>query len=273
MKYAPLIIIKLKHTFYDRGNCPDFSVIADTPTARLLTNHRCVVKPAADGLTVYVPVENQQPLIRFADGSQLSFDFKLQRSDFALYTDPRLELSNSSGLQLYQKGLGVNLEQGISTAADADGVLLSMTVQRDFNQIKAAPEPDEVRFFAKPVLYFYYVVTDPGNSEQLLIVDSDQSAAKTTWQRHTPLDEDTISAQLTRQYPGMTLVCFVCQQTLACRESGARHLQLKLGEHIVFDYLPSPSYHNHTQIRTDSKPTDAIYEIVKYITDTTLIKG
>ncbi len=273
MKYAPLIIIKLKHTFYDRGNCPDFSVIANTQSARLLTNHRCIVKPDAFGLTVYAPVENQQPLIRFAPDSPLSFDLKLQRGDFALYTDRRLEVSKPSELQLKQKGSSIDSESWLSATVNADEALLGITVQRDFNQISATPEADEVRFFAKPVLYFYYVVTDPGNSEQLLIVDSDQTAATTTWQRHTPSAEDHINAQLIRQYPGMTIVCFACEQTLACRESGARHLQLKLGEHIVFDCLPSPSYKNHTQIQIDSKPTDAIYQIVKYLTDTTLIKG
>lgn len=273
MKYLPLIIIRIKHNFYDSGNCPDFSVIADPQTARLLTNHRCRVKPDAYGLTVYVPVENEQPLIKFADDCQWSFDLKLKRDDFALYTDSRLELSNPSGLQLHQKGLGINPEQGVSTAVNADEVLLSMTVQRDFNDIKVLPETDEIRFFAKPVLYVYYVVTNPGNSTQLSIVDTDQTSAKTTWKVHKPSTEDQINAQLIRQYPGMAIVCFACEQTLTCRESGAQHLQLKLDEHIVFDCLPSPRYQHQTQLQTASKPTDAIYEIVTYLTDTTLIKG
>ncbi|MEI6334530.1 MAG: hypothetical protein WCS87_08230 [Methylococcaceae bacterium] len=270
MKYLPLIIIRIKHNFYDSGNCPDFSVIADPQTARLLTNHRCRVKPDAYGFTVYVPVENEQPLIKFADDCQWSFDLKLKRDDFALYTDSRLELSNPSGLQLHQKGLGINPEQGVSTAVNADEALLSITVQRDFNNIKKLPETDEIRFFAKPVLYVYYVVTNPGNSEQLLIVDT---ADKTTWIVQTLSDKDHINAKLTLQYPGMTIVCFACEQTLTCRESGAQHLQLKLDGHIVFDCLPSPRYQHQTQLQTASKPTDAIYEIVTYLTDTTLIKG
>ena len=115
MKFFPLLIIKIKHTFYNSGNCPDFSVSADPQTARILTNHRCIVKSDAYGLTVYAPHENQQPLIRFSRDCQLSFNFKLKRDDFALYTEQcddvsystnlRLELTNSTGVQLYQKGL------------------------------------------------------------------------------------------------------------------------------------------------------------------------
>lgn len=273
MNYSPLVVLKLKHSFYDRGECPDFSVTANAQTARLLNRHRCVVKRNAYGLTVYVPVENQQPLIPFADGSQLRFDLKTQNDDFALYTDKRLELSNPSGLQIFQAGGGVSLDQGISTTPNANEPLLSISMQRDFNQIKATPETDEIRFFAKPVLWFYYLVTDQSNSDQFELVDAGQDTPKATWLRRGPLPDDNIYMQLVKHYPSMNIVCFVCGQTLDCRESCAKHLQLKLGEHAVFEQLPSPCYQNHFQTKTDSKPTDAVYQIVKYFTNTTLIKG
>ncbi|MGZ8157305.1 MAG: hypothetical protein ACXWT1_06220 [Methylobacter sp.] len=274
MKYSPLVMIKIKHSFYDRGECPDFSVSASAQTARLLNNHRCIVKPNVYGLTVYVPVDNQQPLIRFGDTSQLSFDLKLQTNEFALYTGQRLELSNPSGLQLVQQGLNVNLKQGIGTTPDANEPLLSVAIQRDFNQIMATPETDEIRFFAKPVLWFYYLVTDQSNSDQFTIVDAGQDLPKTTWQRQL-LPDDGIYAQLVQQYPSMNIVCFVSEQTMDCRESCTRHLQLKQGEHTIFEQLPGPGYRNHfrAETKTGSKPTDAIYEIVKYLTNTTLIKG
>jgi len=271
MNYSPLVIIKLKHSFYDRGDCPDFSVTADAKTATLLNNHRCVIKPNPYGLTVYAPLDSQQPLIRFADNSQLSFDLKLQNNDFALYSDQRLELSNSVGLQ----GLTTNSQQDFLAKPNSNEPLLSIAIQRDFNQIPPALGTDEIRFFAKPVLWFYYVVTDQGNSDQFAIVDAGQDIQKTAWQRLEPLPDDGIYTQLANQYPSMTIVCFVCEQTLDCRESCTKHLQLKLGEHIVFEHLPSPCYRNYFYIeaKTGSKPTDAIYEIVEYFTNTTLIKG
>lgn len=267
-------MITLKHSFYDHGGCPDFTVVPNSKTAKLLNNHRCIVKSNAYGLSVYAPVENQQPLIRFADNSLLSFDLTLQTDEFALYTDQRFELSNPMGLQLYQSGGSVKPEQDILTTAKSSEPLFSIAIQRDFNQIKTTPGSDEIRFFAKPVLWFYYVVTDPSNSEQLAIVDVSQEISKTTWQRHTPFDDDSIYSQLIKQYPAMAIICFVSEQTLDCRESCSKHLQLKLGEHIVFEQLPGPCYRNYFYIETKTaKPIDAIYEIVKYFSNTTLIKG
>ena len=57
--------------------------------------------------------------------------------------------------------------------------------------------------------------------------------------------------------------------------STSYHLKHLGREHIVFEQLPGPSYRNFFRVVTDkgSKPTDAIYEIVKHFTNTTLIKG
>lgn len=275
MKFLPLVIIKIKHTYYDWGECPDFLVSANVQTARLLNNHRCIVKAYLYGLTVYVPVENQRPLIPFAVASELVFNLKLQCGDFALFTAKRLELSKSPGLQCLQNGRSLNLDQGIETTTDNNGFLLSVAIQRNFNQIPATPETDEIRFFAKPVLWFYYLVTDQTNVDQFAIVDAGQELPKTTWQRHDLLAEDGLYAQLVQQYPSMSIVCFVSEQALNCAESSSRHLQLKHGEHTIFEQLPSPCFRNHFRAVTKagSKPADAIYEIVKYLINPTLIKG
>jgi hypothetical protein len=57
--------------------------------------------------------------------------------------------------------------------------------------------------------------------------------------------------------------------------ASAGYLQLSIGKHTVFEQWTSPSYQNHFHIKTKtaSKPTDAIYQIVKYLTNITLIKG
>jgi hypothetical protein len=274
MKYSPLVMM-LKHSFYDRGGCPDFTVVPSLSTATQLVNHRCVVKPGAYGLTVYVPVENQRPLILFTDKTRLSFDFILRTGEFPLYTDQRLELSNPSGVQVFQAGDVVNLDHGLATTPKANQPLLSIAIQRDFNQIQASPIADEIRFFAKPVPWFYYLVTDKSNADQFAIVDAGQETPKTTWMRREPLPGDSIYTQLARQYPAMKIVFFSSEQTLVCRESCAKHLQLKLGDHTIFEQLPNPCFRNyfHIEENTGSKPADAIYEIVKYLTDTTLIKG
>jgi hypothetical protein len=270
MNYSPLIMISLKHTFYDSGKCPDFSVTANTQTLKLLNNHRCVIKPDAYGLCVYVPVDKQIPLISFAKNDQFFFDLNLQTDEFALYSDQRIELSSPNDSKLYQAGNPVS--GNLFDSSNPIELLLSFSIQRDLSQIMEKPNADEIRFFAKPVLWFYYVVTDQSNSGKLTIEDAGQETTKSTWKQLTSLGDDNVYAQLTQQYPAKTIVCFVSEQTIDCQQSCTKHLQLRQDGHTIFEQLPGPCYRNRLTNK-GSNPSDAIYEIVKYFTNTTLIKG
>lgn len=267
MNYSPLVSIDLKHTYYDDGNCPDFSVVATEQTKKLLNNHRCVIKPNGTGLRVYLPLDpknNDKPMIPFADPCHLLFDFNLQTHEFAQYTDQRIEFSNASELVLYQHGVVViDTARGILTTPTANKPLLTIALNRDFNQIKASPYTDEIRFFAKPVLWFYYVVADPTKSDQLAIANADTQDA-TTWQRLTQTNGDRIYTQLTQQYPDKVITRFASGQAIECHESCARHFQLTQGATALLDYLPAPNYRNFFTLAPNagSTTTDAIYAIV-----------
>ena len=267
-------MISLKHAFYDSGKCLDFSIIPDTQTAKLLNNHRCVIKPNTNKLSVYVPVDEQIPLIPFDKNDRLFFDLILQTGEFALYSDQCIELSSPNDLKLYQAGKLIT--SNLFDPSNSNGPL-SIAIQRDFNQVNVTPDEVEIRFFAKPLLWLYYVVTDlsKNDSSLLTIEDAGQETLKTTWRQLSSSGNDSVYAQLTRQYPAKTIVCFVSEKTLDCQESCRKHLQLRLDGHTIFEQLPGPSYRNFFRVVTDegSKPADAIYEIVKYFTNTTLIKG
>lgn len=276
MNYLPLVMIGLKHSFFDHGRCADFSIIPDPKTAGLLNNHRCVIRPDAYGLRVYVPVANQQPMIPFADDLRLFFDCTLRHDEFCLYSDRRVERSNPLELQICQAGSVVTQEQDFIVTGNSTRLLFTIAITRDFNQINAAENyVDEVRFFAKPVQWVYFVVTDLTSTEQLVIVDDGQSVDKTTWRRYIPPTSDRIFINLSKQYPSMSVICFISEQTLECRESCNHLLRLMHGEHAIFEQLPGPSYLNYFPMEAlaGSKSVDAIYQIVKFFTNTTLIKG
>lgn len=261
MKYEQLITIRLKHGYYDSGLCPDFSVTADAETLRLLNNHRCVVKPNDYGLSVYAPVENQRALIPFVDQDKLSFDLNLQKHEFALYTDQTFELPNPEGIQLQQSGNPLKVNS--FDLANTDQPLLSIAIQRDFNQIKVTSA--EIRFLAKPVFWVYYLVTDSDNSDPLTIFDV---ALNKTWQQQTHLTGDGVYSQLQQQYADKHISYYVSEQTLACQESCSKKLQLKQGNTSVFEQLPAPGYRNRMSIK-GLNPPDAIYQVVKYFTNST----
>jgi hypothetical protein len=266
MKYATLISIKLKHTYYADGNCPDFSITATTQTEKLLNSHRCVIKPNGTGLRVYVPLnllDNDKSMIPFPDPCHLLFQFKLKTDEFAQYTDQRIEFSNPTDVVLYQNGVVVESKRGILTTPMANNPLLTISIKRDFNNITALPDTDEIRFFAKPAYWFYYVVADQIKNNDLAIINADNQDA-TTWQRLTQTDSDRIYAQLTQQYPDKAIFCFSSGQTIECYKFCTKHFQLNQGTTLLLDHLPVPSYRNFFNVASGagSTITDAIYTIV-----------
>ena len=88
MKFLPIFTLRVMHTYYTDGRCPDFIIRPDKQTARLVGKHRCVVKSLSDGLRMLTVVdENQKPLIALPDEVKFTFHLQLQNPDFVLFTN------------------------------------------------------------------------------------------------------------------------------------------------------------------------------------------
>jgi hypothetical protein len=269
MKYKSLLTITLKHAFYDNGSCPDFIITPNAETVTLLNNHRCVIKPNAYGLKVYIPTVDHDPttpLISFTNLSQFSFDLNQCADRFALYSDSqKIEYSDKNGLQVYQSKNVVFPSQGFSVnTLIPNDPLLSLVIQRDFNQLNDMENADEIQFFTKYVLWVYFVVTDKSNNanKQMAIEDAEK---KVTWTQDTPPIDCSIYAQLGQQFPDKEIIFFVSGETLACKESYPMQIQLKQDQNVIFDYLTCPSYQNFFQFNKAGTTEDAIYQVVKYL--------
>jgi hypothetical protein len=298
MKYGQLFSISLKHEYYESESCPDFTVspqqyseamrekdmealigqYAEVPegklaeilmrrdTSTVLKNHRCVVKPKSNGINVYVPTDDgKTPAYPFADSTRLSFYLHLKNSEFPLYTDfTRLPAGN---------GFTV-------TYADQEKlpneVFASVSIQRDFNVMdEKNPLDFEIRFPSKSLRWVYYLVTDPGNAtSDFSITNGGTEFPTLAWEQLAPNSTDTIDKMLTEQYPLLRRVRFVSKQAIPYRESGLPNIHLAFGQYQIFDNLLSPSLRNfyRTNVDTTSGLTDAIYAIVKCVTNTTLTK-
>ena len=88
MKFLPIFTVRAAHTYYTDGKCPDLIIQPDQQTARLISKHRCVVKPLADGIRMLIEVdENQKPWIALPDEVKFTFHMRLQKPDFVLFTN------------------------------------------------------------------------------------------------------------------------------------------------------------------------------------------
>ncbi len=88
MKFFPVLDVKLLHSYYTDGRCPDFVIEPTVETQRLLANCRCVTKTFSNGIRILgAGTDGREPLIPVPRGAFFIFDLRLQNSDFALFTD------------------------------------------------------------------------------------------------------------------------------------------------------------------------------------------
>jgi hypothetical protein len=226
-------------------------------TERLLRNHRCVLKPRADGADVYVETGGDgRPKIAFRPNAALSFALRLKNPEFPLFTDPAPPAGGGDWQITYPGGM-------------ADQYFAKIDIRRDFNQAGGAGVA--IAFAAKPVLWVYYVITDQGGPGADFAV-AGQDPQKTTWKQVAGTDR--VSQKLADQYPGMRRLRFASEQMIPCRESGLQQIQLLLGGNALIESLPNPSWRNYFQTEREAGggSVDAIFHVVKYLTNTTLTK-
>ncbi|WP_156302579.1 hypothetical protein [Methylogaea oryzae] len=252
----------MTHGYYSDGRCPDFVVTPDAATAKLFRNHRCVLRPRADGLAVYVPVESDtsaKPFIAFADNRVFSFNLRLCNTEFPLYTD-YTDLPNNYGFRL-------NAEESAPSAPFA-----TIDIPNDFNPPASPPADIKISFNAQQLRWAYYLVADQTHGKDFAIIDG---LGKTAFQQSQPQSEDRVAATLAGQYPNATVLRFISNEAIPCREIGTDKIQLWLGKNQIIESLPNPSYRNFLQLdpETGPKAADAIFQIVNYITNSTLMKG
>lgn len=264
MSHARLLGIALRHAYYKDGLCGDLSLAPTGDTQRLLKNHRCVFKPKANGADLYVETGGDgKPKIPFAQGISLSFDLRLKNPEFPLFTDfsPFALPSGGGDFQIttcYPGPSGV-----------AEQAFARINIRRDFNQV--GTENIAIAFSAKPVLWVFYVITDQAGSAADFSITAHGSQSF-IWKQSEGTDR--ISQKLADHYPGMARLRFVSEQSIPCRESGLQQIQLLFRGASLIESLPNPSWRNYFQMEMEAGggSVDAIFQVVKLLSNTTLTK-
>ena len=253
MSFAYLLGIELKHSYYADGSCPDFAVLPSPETQLFLTNHRCVVKPSATGLDIYVQTDdNGKAVIAFDGSNTLSFELFLRNANFSLFTD-LTQLPAPSNAQ-------ITYASQISALAYAQ-----VGITRDFNQFTG--EQVTISFAAKPTRWLYYLLTLANDTNTYLIA-SNVNPQQYTWSLAT--GTDAMANELAAQSPGFKVSSFLSDQTIICQQLGMANIQLKAqgssNNTVLIDSLPNPSYRNFLQIDVNTaQSVDAIYHVLTFI--------
>jgi hypothetical protein len=88
MKFLPIFVLRVTHAYYTDNRCPDFLIEPNPETERLLSNHRCVLKPLPDGIRVLTAVdEGGKAFIALPPEATFTFHLRLHNPDFVLFTD------------------------------------------------------------------------------------------------------------------------------------------------------------------------------------------
>lgn len=256
MKHVVIAEVLLKHAFYADQRYPGFAIEPDDDTARLLRNHRCLVRSGPEGARVLSPLDaTEMPFLPLPGSATLRFHLTVGSRDFVAITD----LTGLGGQPVFtSSGAGADGELRLAPADPAGPRLATSVFAAVEIRPGDAPEPArfQVRFQAKRALWAYYCVTDlaPAGGELTLV---DASPADALGFSATPLDPgDPIAAQIAGRYPGMRCVCFVSDQPVAARAEPRKSLELRLGLDRVAGPLPHPSMQSPAK-------EDLLFQIVK----------
>ncbi len=258
MKYQPLLDLRLRHSYYSDGRCPDFTLALSESSRQLLDSRRCLYRIDSDHVRILGPVDDEQHLlIPFLPGSQLRFELVLQNPDFPYFTE--LGESTAPSARLYtpsaSSGDGpVALE--LSTTADSQpdagrfaAIELPCPVAGDGKT--AQPASYVLPFAAKQLRWAYYCITGSSTDASALhIVDAAPSgtsevlnfpdSGRTELSSELELGDST-ERQLVAQYPTLRCVRFLSDQPISCRQQPRPYLELRLGEERLLGPLPNPS--------------------------------
>nr|VFJ43028.1 MAG: hypothetical protein BECKDK2373B_GA0170837_100411 [Candidatus Kentron sp. DK] len=298
-KFFTLFDVRLTHSYYADGRCPDFVVEPVPDTQRLLERYRCMSRNDEDGIRVLARLDERgRSLLPMGWDVSFVFSMRLRNPGFELFTDlsgmaendaplytnttPGLargrQLSLVSGSGEGGKSLAASRPVGGDVFANIEiriainNQSLTRTAEND------APASFEIGFEPKRVHWTYYCVADPGRvGDGPRIVDMEKSARPVVFGdgNRTNLGEDPdptdrVASLLAGKYPGMRRFRFVSDRPIPCQQATGGRLQLYLDGVRPAGNLPNPSFRNYTTtaVREDGtlRQQDSLFQIVKYLT-------
>ncbi|PTL78089.1 hypothetical protein [Vitiosangium sp. GDMCC 1.1324] len=274
MKHGVLLELFLRHSFYSDARCSDFTLEPSVETARILRNHRCLVRPSPDGVRVLTAVDESTglPFLPLPSNTALGFHLVLRNDDFPFFSD--LTGINAHCSPLFTNaglGAGASELQLVSGGTALEpGVFANVELQLEGAGSGVASF--HISFQAKQLRWAYYCITDLApNGDDIGIIDAAPSGASDvvlfsdanrTHLDTNPDPSDPIAVQLAARYPGMRRIRMLSDQPVTCREAPRKNLELRRGDESLASSLPNPSVRCISRMTAPQQ--DVLFYIVKY---------
>jgi hypothetical protein len=279
MKLLPLLALRLTHPYYIDGRCPDFGIEPTGETHKLLRNHRCSLKPFANGIQVFMPVTAQgAPFVALPGGALFTFQLRLRNPDFALFTElppgPAPLYTNADLPPGKPAQLVLAPPAGPSRSPWDSTVFAEVKIfyNDGWPQITDGPGEFQISFQAKQARWKYYIVTNRTNGS-FQIGDKGTPALVFSTTNRTDLKQqpdatDSTATALAVQYPDLQIWRFVSDDPVPCRQAARKALQLSLDGSPVASALPNPALSNYTvdMLGNGSRQrVNSLFQVVKYL--------
>ena len=278
MKYAAILDLRVTHSFYSDGKCPDLEVAPSDETAVLFGKHRCVLASSPSGVRVQTALDDTTglPFLPLPANAVLRFRLALANADFSLFTD--LDAVNALSSPVFTNAAPPAGSPGeltlVAGPTAPPGVFAEVEIHLNGWGVGAGVSSFAVAFKARQWRWAYYCVTDLApNGGDLTIVDSSPSgttdvlvfsAANTTKLDEAPDPHDPIGVQLVGQYPAMRCLRILSDASVVCFEEPRKYLELRHGADRLSGPLPNPSLRRISRISTPGHPQDLLFQILKY---------
>ncbi len=138
MKYLEVFRLAVRHSYYDDGSSPDFTLAPTGETEALLRNHRALAISMRNGLKIVASATpTGETFIPFAEGARFRFHMWLGNADLPLFTD--LGGFENNIAPVYETAEGLVLRLGTAQAWKHDDFSVATPSAKEFFVLRHRP--------------------------------------------------------------------------------------------------------------------------------------
>lgn len=238
MSYQQFLHIVLEHTYYANGQCPDFVIVPDEDTQKIIKAHRLLVKAFAHGITVLAPTRDKEIMILLDPGVILTFRMLLHNDRFYSWTAdvdtyaqkgiPVFEPENSDALSLKRWEKNIPGVFGL--------IRLTASARR---------KTLRYRFNAKQYHWRYVVITDDETPDAFAVQHDPALPGEKKIEFLAPVNiqEDKIRQlcpQVLTDFPQANKLLIQSKEDVPACQNARKNIRLRKGDLVLIEHLANP---------------------------------
>lgn len=249
MSYQQVLHISLEHAYYASGQCPDFVIVPDEDTQKIIKAHRLLVKAFSHGITVLAPTKDKKIIIPVDPAAILTFRMLLHNDRFYSWTAD-VDTYAQKGVPVFEPGKNdlLSLKRWEKNIPGVFG-LIRLTVGAKRNKFR-------YRFNAKQYRWRYVVVTDDEPLDAFTVQHDLLGEKKIEFLAPVNLLEDKLRQlcpQVLTDFPQASKLLIQSKGDVPACEHARKNIRLRKGDLVLVEHLANP------------QPDDNGLKVIKYL--------